>query len=442
MVRAPRGHWTHQNPVPSVDDVSIDDRTGARQEVPGTTNAVWAGHERGTPGYRRVVVALFAAGVATFAQLYSVQAVLPSLATGLDVGASEAALGVSVATGALALSVIGWSAVADRTGRVPAMVASAVAATVLGLAVPLAPGLGPLLVLRALQGAALGGLPAVAMAFLAEEVHAREVTRAAAVYVAGTSLGGLTGRILSAAVADLAGWRWGVGAVALAGAVATVAFCCVVPRSRGAVRARRGVGPRLRTRVREALRDPALLALYAQALLLMGAFVTVYNYLGFHLLQAPFSLSQTVVGLLFVVYLAGTASSSLAGRIAAGGRRLPVLVGSALVVALGALLTLSTHLVVVVAGLVALTAGFFAAHAVASGWVGVRAAPAVRAQASALYTFAYYLGSSVLGWLGGLALTVGGWGAVVGGVSALAVLAAALAVLVLRTRRPAGSMNA
>lgn len=434
--------------LPSVERVSSDRPGAARGDAPGepAAGAVpggrWSGHERGTPGYRRVVVALFAAGVATFAQLYSVQAVLPSLATGLHVGAPQAALGVSVATGALALSVIGWSAVADRTGRVPAMVASAVAATVLGLAVPFAPGLGPLLVLRALQGAALGGLPAVAMAFLAEEVHAREVTRAAAVYVAGTSLGGLTGRIVSATVADLAGWRWGVAAVAVVGALATTAFCVGVPRARGAVRTRRGAGPPLASRLRAALRDPALLALYAQALLLMGAFVTVYNYLGFRLLEPPFSLSQTVVGLLFVVYLAGTASSSAAGRLAAGDHRLPVLVTSTAVFAGGAVLTLSSHLGLVVAGLVALTAGFFAAHAVASGWVGSRAAPGVRAQASALYTFAYYLGSSLVGWLGGLALAAGGWGAVVGCVGALAVLAAGLAVLVLRTRRPAGSMSA
>jgi YNFM family putative membrane transporter len=408
--------------------VSLDDRTR-----PGTQP--WAGHERGTPGYRRVVVALFAAGVATFAQLYSVQAVLPALATGLHLDASRSALGVSVATGALAVSVLGWSAVADRLGRVPAMVVSIVAATLFGLAVPLAGGLAPLLVLRALQGAALGGLPAVAMAYLAEEVHAREVALAAGAYVSGNSVGGLTGRIVSSSVADVLGWRWGVAAVAFVGVAATV-LC-----SRGFARTARVAGPSLAVRVRGALSDRGLLVLYAQALLLMGAFVTVYNYLGFRLLQPPFSLSQAVVGLLFVVYLAGTASSSLAGRLAGRGR-LRVLVGSAAVFVLGALLTLSSSLVVVVAGLVLLTAGFFAAHAVASGWVGARARPRFRAQASALYTFAYYAGSSVVGWLGGFAFADGGWGVLVGVVVALVVAAALLATLTLRARDTRGSMVA
>ncbi|MEZ0164808.1 MFS transporter [Kineococcus sp. LSe6-4] len=406
----------------------------------GTGTPPWLGHDRGTPGYRRLVVALFAAGVATFAQLYSVQSVLPALADGLHLGASQAALGVSVATGALAVSVVGWSALADRLGRVPVMVASVVLASLLGLAVPLAPSLGPLLVLRALQGAALGGLPAVAVAHLAEEVHARAVALAAGAYVSGNSVGGLTGRVVSSGVADLAGWRWGVAAVAVVGIAATAVFCVLVPRPRGFARHRRAGGPPLRDRVRRALSDPALLALYAQALLLMGGFVTVYNYLGFRLLQAPFSLSQTVVGLLFVVYLAGTLSSSVAGRLAARGR-LPVLLGAVAVFTAGCLLTLSARLVVVLAGLVLLTAGFFAAHAVASGWAGARAEPGVRAQASALYTFAYYAGSSVVGWLTGFAFAAGGWAVVVGVVTGLAAVAAVLATLGLRRHGPPGSMG-
>ncbi|WP_432571784.1 MFS transporter [Kineococcus sp. SYSU DK005] len=424
--------------------MGADSRAGAaadaeRRSGHGGPAGPAAPGEHGEHGHRRVVVAVFAAGVATFAQLYSVQAVLPALAGDLHVGASRAALSVSVATGALALSVVGWSALADRAGRVPVMVASVVAATALGLAVPWAPGVGALLVLRALQGAALGGLPAVAVAYLAEELPAGRVARAAAAHVAGTSLGGLSGRVLSAAVADLAGWRWGVAAVAVLGAVATAAFCVLVPRARGFAPRRRGTGPGLAARLRRALADPGLLVLYAQGLLLMGAFVSVCNYLGFRLLAPPFSLSQTVVGLLFVVYLAGTASSALAGRLAAAGR-LRVLLGSTAVLAAGAVLTLAGSLVLVVAGLVLVTAGFFAAHAVASGWAGARALPGARAQASALYTFGYYVGSSVLGWLGGVAHDAGGWGAVVAGVLVLAAGAAAPAALVLRAGRAAGSM--
>ena len=41
---------------------------------------VWTGHVRGSTDYRRLLGALFCAGVATFAQLYSPQAVLPLIA--------------------------------------------------------------------------------------------------------------------------------------------------------------------------------------------------------------------------------------------------------------------------------------------------------------------------------------------------------------------------
>ncbi len=412
-------HWTHGRRVPTVARVDT--------AAPGT------GHPRGSRGYRRAVLALSAAGVATFAQLYSAQAVLPALAAELGGTAAHAALSVSVATGALAVSVVGWSALADRTGRVPAMAASLLVATAVGLAVPLAGDLAQLLVLRALQGAALGGLPAVAMAYLAEELRGRDVAPAAAAYVAGTSLGGLSGRLVSSAVADLAGWRWGVAAVALLAAAATAVFAALVPRARGFARRRRDDGgPPLAHRVRAALAAPGLLALYAQALLLMGGFVTVYNYLAFRLLEPPYALSQTLVGSLFVVYLAGTWSSAAAGRWAARAGRLRVLAVAVALFAAGTALTAAAPLPLVVAGLVVLTAGFFAAHAVASGWVGALAPPGARAQASALYTFGYYAGSGLLGWLGGYAFTAGGWPAVVAAVVACALLALVLALLALR----------
>ncbi|WP_345712227.1 MFS transporter [Kineococcus glutinatus] len=396
----------------------------------------FTGHARGGRGYRRTVVALFAAGVATFAQLYSVQAVLPALAGGLRVDPARAALGVSVATGALALSVLGWSALADRFGRVRVMAASVLLASALGLAVPAAGGLGLLLPLRALQGAALGGLPAVAVAYVAEEVRAADVTRAAAAYVSGTTIGGLLGRLVSSAVADVAGWRAGVLAVGVLGVLASVVFLLVVPPSRGFRRAPRAgrSGPRLRA----ALADPGLLALYAQGLLLMGAFSTVYNVLGFRLLAEPFGVSQTVVGLLFTGYLAGTVSSAVAGRAAERWGRLPVLLTATAAMAAGVLVTASASLPAVVAGLLLFTAGFFAAHAIASGWTGGRARTG-RAQASALYTLAYYAGSSGLGWAGSAVFTAAGWPAVAGFVVLLCALALGCALVLLRSASGRGA---
>jgi MFS transporter, YNFM family, putative membrane transport protein len=68
-----------------------------------------------------------------------------------------------------------------------------------------------------------------------------------------------------------------------------------------------------------------------------------------------------------------------------------------------------------VIGLAVMTAGFFAVHGVASGWVPARAhaGGVASGQAASLYLFAYYLGSSVFGTVTGRAWTVGAWPAVV-----------------------------
>lgn len=70
----------------------------------------------GRPGYRRMSFALFAAGVAAFALLYSTQALLPAISADLGVTAGQASWTVSAATGALALFVLPLSALSERFG--------------------------------------------------------------------------------------------------------------------------------------------------------------------------------------------------------------------------------------------------------------------------------------------------------------------------------------
>jgi len=396
--------------------------------VPEQT-AGFPGHERGSAGYRGVLVGLAAAGIATFAQLYSVQGLLPQLAADFGVTAATAALSVSAATLGLAAAVIPWSAAADRYGRLPIMRSAIVAAVVLGLLVPLAPDFPALLLLRFAEGAALGGIPAVALAYLSEEVSPVHTAVAAGTYVSGTTIGGLTGRIVAAPVGEYTDWRIGVAVVSLLAAVAAVVFMLAAPRQLGyRPRSRHDGGPGLGARLAGNLRSPRQLVLYAQAFLLMGGFVAVYNYLGFRLGMPPFNLPQALASSLFLAYLAGTWSSRAAGKAAgrlAGGRR-NVLLASTAVMAAGLAVTLLQTLPAVITGLVVFTAGFFGAHAVASGWVPVLAAEG-RAQASSLYNLAYYGGSSLLGWAGGFFFQGAGWAGLAGFVGVLMLLAALLA---------------
>lgn len=386
-----------------------------------------AAHRAGSRGYRRVTAALYGAGLASFAAMYCTQALLPAFSTYYRITPAIAALSVSLTTGVLALSVIPASVLSERYGRVTVMLTSGVVASLIGLALPFSPSLGVMLVGRALHGVALAGIPAVAMAFLAEEVHASSLGSAMGRYIAGTTVGGLTGRIVPSLVVDVSNWRVALLACSVMTLAGTAVFAMLVPRSQFFTPKSATVRSTVRT-VAGHLRNPVLLKLFALGFALMGAFVTVYNYLGYRLTAPPFGLSPSVVGLLFVLYLAGTWTSVAAGRLADRRGRAFVLGGALPITATGLLLTVPHSVAAVIVGLAVFTGGFFAAHTVASGWVGA-VARRNRAEASALYLFSYYLGGSVAGVFGGLVYCAGGWPATVGFVGALVLVGAALTVL-------------
>jgi YNFM family putative membrane transporter len=159
----------------------------------------------------------------------------------------------------------------------------------------------------------------------------------------------------------------------------------------------------------------------------MGCFVSLYNYIGYRLLDAPYGLRQSAVGLLSVLYLLGIFSSVWAGRLADKLGRRNVLWMVMIAMLAGLLLTLLGALPAIVIGVGLFTFGFFASHSVASSWVG-RRARAPQALASAIYLFFYYLGSSVVGWFSGVVWAHSGWAGVVWLLGATLVLAMMIAL--------------
>ncbi|OBH75958.1 hypothetical protein A5681_09985 [Mycobacterium scrofulaceum] len=387
-------------------------------------------HRAGTRGYRRLTGALCGAGLASFAAMYCTQALLPALSASYRIGPAAAALTVSLTTGMLAVCIIPASILSERYGRITVMLTSGVASSVIGLVLPFSPTLGVLLVGRAAQGVALAGIPAVAMAFLAEEVHASSLGAAMGRYIAGTTVGGLAGRLVPSLVIEASNWRVALLVCSVTTLAGTLAFAALVPRSQFFDPKPMSVRASVRNLAAH-LRNPLLLKLFAVGFVLMGGFVTVYNYLGYRLTARPFGLAPSVVGLLFLLYLVGTWTSVAAGRIA-DRRGRPLVLGVALpVAATGLLLTVPHAVAAIVVGVGVFTGGFFAAHTAASGWVGA-VARRDRAEASALYLFSYYLGGSVAGALGGLVYGIGGWPATVSFVGALLVVGSCLVALLVR----------
>jgi MFS transporter, YNFM family, putative membrane transport protein len=372
------------------------------------------GYRAGDPGYRRIAVALFAAGGATFALLYSTQALLPGLARAFAVSAAQSTLSLSAATAGLGIALLVAGPVSEVLGRTRLIHFSLAASALLALTCAVAPDWDALLGLRLAQGIALAGLPAVATAYLREEVHPGTYGRTAGLYVGGTALGGMTGRLVAGAVADAVGWRWALAAIAVLGLACAAIVRLTLPPSRNFTPAPARIG-HLTAMTRRAVSDRGLLALYAVGACSMGAFVAVYNATGFRLTTAPFQLSTAAAGLVFLVYPIGTLSSAFAGRLAERLSPRTVVPAGCLIAVAGVLLTLPGSLPAIVLGLAVMTGGFFIVHGVVSGWVPARAhaGGVASGQAASLYLFAYYLGSSVFGSLAGRAWTLGAWPAVV-----------------------------
>ncbi len=406
-----------------------------------------AGHLPGSAEYRRLNAAMVLVGLAAFGILYATQPILPQLGEEYGVDAPRASLTVSAATGALALLVIPATAIGVRVGRVRTIRWGLLAAVALTIVAAVAPTFGLLVAARGLAGAALAGVVAVAMGHVAAEVHPSGLAGAMGLYVAGNTLGGVSGRLVTSAAADLGGWRV---ALAVLGGVAAVVTALVwrftedtgpapdaapdTDAGSGARGAGAAGGAGVRPGVGALLREPSVVAVLLLPFVLMGGFVATYNYLAFRLTAAPFDLPAAVVGLVFLAYLAGTVSSAVAGRAAQRYGRARVLALGVVVMGVGLVLTLPDRLSLVVAGLVVLTAGFFAAHAVASGWAPVLGGVAP-ARASALYVAMYYAGSSLFGALVGVAWSAGGWDATAASVGVLVALALLLVAVAARTRR-------
>jgi YNFM family putative membrane transporter len=382
--------------------------------------------ESGTPAFRRLNLALLAAGFSTFAILYCVQPLLPAFSAEFHVSAAVSSLALSLSTGLLALAMLVAGSVSEVWGRKSLMVASLLCSALLTILSAAAPNWPSFLVIRMLIGVTLSGLPAVAMAYVSEEVHPRSIGLAMGLFIGGNAVGGMAGRIISGVLTDLASWRLAVGFIGAVGLAAAVAAWRSLPDS-AHFRPRRARPADLLRSLAEHLRDPGLRGLFAEAFLLMGGFVTLYNYLGYRLTEPPYGLSQSAIGAIFVVYLMGSASSAWAGQLAGRLGRPRILWVMITIMLAGIALMLSAHLGLIIAGIVAVTFGFFGAHSIASSWVGSRAQQA-KAQASALYLFCYYAGSSAIGTLGGVFWTHGRWWGVSGLVTGLLLLALMTAI--------------
>lgn len=412
----------------AVDDAALGAPAATLAQQSMKREPVWI--RRGTSEYRRAGWALFLVGFATFSQIYCVQPLLPAFASTFGVGPAESSLALSLTTGLLAFSIVMAGAFSQSLGRRGLMFGCMTIGALFNLAASVTPSWHGLLVVRALEGLTLGGVPAVAMAYLAEEIEPGHLGRTMGLYIAGNAFGAMIGRVGMGLIAGIASWRVAMGALGLLCLLAAVGFFLLAPRPRNFVR-QPGFSLRVHANAwGNHLRNSGLVRVFATGFLLTSVFVTLFNYTTFRLSEAPYHLGQTAISTIFLVYGVGIVSSTIAGALGDRFGRQPLLAAGFLLMAIGISLTLAHSLIVIAAGVTLVTTGFFVAHAVASASVGPLAKVS-KGHAASLYLLFYYTGSSVTGSVGGWFWQHGGWPwvAILTGTAALAGMALALAPL-------------
>ncbi|MEH0832647.1 MFS transporter [Pectobacterium cacticida] len=382
---------------------------------------------RGTPQFMRVTLALFSAGLATFALLYCVQPLLPLLSQDFGISPAASSLSLSVSTAMLALGLLFTGPLSDTIGRKNVMVVSMMLAAICTVVCAMMTSWNGVLIMRAMIGLSLSGVAAVAMSYLSEEIHPSVLAFSMGLYISGNSIGGMSGRLVSGVVTDYFPWRIAVGTIGVLALIAAITFWRILPESRhfrpGSLRPKT-----LLLNSKLHWHDAGLPLLFLEGFLLMGAFVTLFNYIGYRLLAPPYLLSQALVGLLSVVYLTGSYSSPKAGALTSRFGRGPVLSSAILLMLTGLGITALAPLFAIFIGTMLFTAGFFAAHSVASSWIGQRARRA-KGQASSMYLFSYYLGSSLAGTIGGFFWYAFGWMGITCFLSTLLVIALGVSLI-------------
>jgi MFS transporter, YNFM family, putative membrane transport protein len=362
-------------------------------------------------------------GFCAFVNLYTPQALLPELSQEFGVGADEISWLMTAGTGAIALTAPFTGVLADMVGRkrlITAAMFAVVAPTLIMIMVESVPAFA---FWRFAQGMLLPPIFTVAVAYIGDEWPAADVPRVAGIYVSGTSIGGFCGRLIPGMLADLIGWRLAFSVVALLTLATAAIVALTLPRERHFVRSG-GFFTSLSQMLRH-LRDPQLVATYAIGFGVLFNFIATFTYVSFHLAAPPYSFSPTLLGALFLTYLASSPLVPWVGRaIVLFGRR-PFVLGVIALWIVGVLLLLAPPVSVIMVGLTLCAVCGMVCQAVSTGYVTLTAKEG-RSSAVGLYATSYYVGGSAGAFLGGLAWTFAGWSGCVATIVVMQVIIAAV----------------
>lgn len=345
--------------------------------------------------FQYIKLCIFLSGLSVFAQLYLFQPLLPMVAEHFHTTVGDSSLLVSSATIGMALGLFFFAFKADSYSRKKLMIFSLLSSAVLTIVSSWVQSLPLLITIGVIKGFVISGVSSVALAYLTEEVELSVVALAISMYLSGNTIGGMSGRILATIIAGELGWRNAVLIIGIESLLLGLLFWKFFPDSKFFNPQKTDYSLKIK-QMRRFLTDSYMLRLYFIAALLMGSFVSVYNYLTFRLESAPFSLNHFLIAFIFLMYTFGVFGTMITSRLSKKTDRKNILKGSILFMIAGILLLLSENIYIVIFGLGLFTLSFFAAHTMASQMTALRAKEG-KSSATSIYWLFYYFGSSILG---------------------------------------------
>ncbi|WP_221798081.1 MFS transporter [Oceanobacter mangrovi] len=346
----------------------------------------------GSQAWWRITIALCLGSFMVFTNLYVTQPLLPMLAREFGVSPLQASYSLTISTLTLGAALIFYGAASDAIGRRWLMLGSMGGIVIMALSLSLVTDYHTLLVLRAIQGLFLAGLPAIAVAYMADEFDADALMSAVGLYIAANSLGGIFGRVIGGFAGEHLGWNQAFLVISGMGLVLWLIVMLLLPKQQH-------FSPRpfhptsMLADMKRHLGNPKLLPAYILGGLNFFIFVNQYSFITFVLEDAPYYLTPQLLGLMFLTYLTGTMGSTLSGKLGKQFGQPQCMMAGSVIMMIGTLTTLTPWLPVIILGFFINSFGFFFAHSSASSWVS-RNAEGAKASASSLYLLFYYVGAS------------------------------------------------
>ncbi|MEK6494427.1 MFS transporter [Myroides odoratimimus] len=362
---------------------------------------------KGTTTYKKIKWSIFLVGVSVFAQLYNFQPILSEITQYFKVTPSESSYLVSASTLGMAIGLLLFAFIADSYPRKDIMLFSLVTSTMLTLLSVWASDFSILVNINFVKGICISGVSAVTLAYLAEEIDPKYIGTAISFYLAGNTFGGMFGRIVAALVSGWLGWQAAVFTIGILAVVIAIAFYILFPESKFFTPKKLKIKHKLR-QMKSIFRNYKILAMYLVAICLMGAFVSVYNFLGFKLESAPYNLPHYLIAMIFLMYAFGIFGNMVAGSLSDRYSPRKILLIALGLMLIGVIGMYMDNLIIILLGLTFFTISFFSGHTIASRVVTTLGKDA-KSSATALYWFFYYIGSSIIGSSTGVFVNKSNW---------------------------------